>query len=58
MNNIKEEKCLICGKLATWIRHTQFVGEQSYCDEHSKLEKSFNFPGDSYAFWVEVKEDE
>ena len=45
-------KCLGCGKLATWMRYTQFAGNHPFCDEHAELESDF-MDGD----WERIDDD-
>jgi hypothetical protein len=49
------ERCIECGAVATWVRHTQFAGSHPYCDKHARLEPDFN-EFDSYAFWAAAEE--
>jgi endogenous inhibitor of DNA gyrase (YacG/DUF329 family) len=48
-----EEKCIECGKDATWIRSTQFAGDHPFCEEHARQEEDFG-KNDSYEYWYKV----
>ena len=49
-------KCDRCNEKAQWVRVTQFAGEHHFCDLHALMEEDFG-QNDSYAFWVEIKDD-
>lgn len=57
MKAYKEEKCLMCGKKAEWMRVTQFSGVHPFCLKHAKEEPDFHVKDDSYCFWEEIKDE-
>ncbi len=49
-------QCILCDKLATWERCTQFAGDHPFCDQHALEQNDFGVD-DSYKFWAEIKEE-
>jgi hypothetical protein len=37
----KDELCIDCHGIATWIRHTQFAGDHPFCDSHARIQPDF-----------------
>ena len=49
--------CIECGKLAVWMRYTQFSGDHPFCQEHAEEESDFG-ENDSYKDWAKIVEKE